>query len=78
MSNLSANNPHNNVATVDSSFHRTLVEKNSYDAARRREQCGPVCTFVAILFGVIGLLFFAGVLAFIVHIWFSEHPHWVW
>jgi hypothetical protein len=38
----------------------------------------PVCTFVAILYGVIGILFYGGMLAFIVHVWFSEHPHWVW
>jgi hypothetical protein len=38
----------------------------------------PVCTFVAILYGVIGILFFGGIFAFIVHVWFGEHPHWVW
>ncbi len=78
MSNLFSNNPPNCISTVDRSFHRTLVEKDSYDAGRRREQCGPVCTFVAILYGVIGILFYGGMLAFIVHVWFSEHPHWVW
>ena len=78
MSNPLGNNPANHIPTVDGSFHRTLVEKGPYDAGGRREQCGPVCTTVAILFGVIGILFFGGVLAFIVHVWFGEHPHWVW
>jgi hypothetical protein len=78
VSNLFGNNPPNYISTVDGSFHRTLVEKDSYDAGRRRERCGPVCTFVAILYGAIGILFFGGVLAFIVHVWFGEHPHWVW
>jgi predicted GNAT family acetyltransferase len=78
VSNSFGNTPPNHISTVGSGFHRTLVEKDSRDAGRRREQCGPVCTFVAILFGVIGILFFGGILAFIVHVWFSEHPNWVW
>jgi hypothetical protein len=78
VSNLFGNNPPSYISTVDGSFHRTLVEKDSYDAGRRRERCGPVCTFVAILYGVLGILFFGGVLAFIVHVWFGEHPLWVW
>jgi hypothetical protein len=78
VSNLFSNNPPNYISTVDGSVHRTPVEKDSYDAGRGREPCGPVCTFVAILYGVIGILFFGGVLAFIVHVWFSEHPQWVW
>ena len=78
MSNLFGNNPPNYIPTVDGSSHRTLVEKDSSDAERRREQCGPVCTAVAILFGVIGILFFGAILTFIVHVWFGEHPHWVW
>jgi len=78
VSNSFGNNPPKYISTVDGSFHRTLVEKDSHDAGRRREQCGPVCTLVAILFGVIGILFFGGVLAFILHVWFSEHPPWVW
>ena len=78
MSNLFGNNPPNSISTVDGSFHRTLVDKDSNDAGMRREQCGPVCSFVAILFGVIGILFFGGVLAFVVHVWFNEHPHWAW
>ena len=77
MSDLFRNNSPN-VSTVDGSFHRTLGERDSYDASRRREQCGPVCTLVAILFGVIGILFFGAVLAFIVHVWFAERSHWVW
>jgi len=78
VSNLFSNNPPNYISTVDGSVHRTPVEKDSYDAGRGREPCGPVCTFVAILYGVIGILFFGGALAFIVHVWFSEHPQWVW
>ena len=78
MSNPFGNNPPSYIPAVDSSFPRTLVEKDSYDAGRRREQCGPVCTLVAILFGVIGILLFGGALAFILHVWFSEHPQWVW
>jgi hypothetical protein len=78
VSNLSGNNPPNYISTVDGSFQPTLVEKGPYNAGMRREQCGPVCTSVAILFGVLGILFFGGVLAFIVHVWFSEHPHWAW
>jgi hypothetical protein len=78
VSNLFGKNPPNYISTVDGSLHRTLVEKDSYDAGRRREHCGPVCTLVAILYGVIGILFFGGILAFIVHVWFNEHPQWVW
>lgn len=78
MSNLFGNNPPNYTPTVDASFHRTLVEKDSHDAARRREPCGPVCTAVAILYGILGILFFGGVLAFVVYVWSSEHPNWVW
>ena len=76
MSNPFGNNPPNYISKVDGSLHQTLVE-NSYDAGRR-ERCGPVCTLVAILYGVIGILFFGGILAFIVHVWFNEHPDWVW
>ncbi len=78
MSNLSGSNPHNYVSTVDGSFHPTQAEKDFYHAGRRSERCGPVCTFAAILFGVIGILLFGGALAFVVDVWFSEHPHWVW
>ncbi len=78
MSNLIGNNPPHYIPAVDGAFRGTLVEKHSNDAARRREQCGPVCTFVAILFGAIGILFFGGVLVFVVHVWFNEHPLWVW
>jgi hypothetical protein len=78
VSNSLGNNPPSYIPTVDGSFHRTLAENGPYDAGRRREQCGPVCTTVAILFGVIGILFFGGALAFIVQVWFSEHPHWAW
>jgi hypothetical protein len=78
VSNLFGNNPPNSISAVDGSLHQTLLEKDSYDAGRRRERCGPVCTFVAILYGVIGILFFGGILAFIVHVWFNEHPDWVW
>lgn len=78
MSNPFRSNSPNYISTVNGSFDRTLAERDAYNARSRKEQCGPVCTAVAILFGVIGVLFFSAVLAFIVHIWFNEHPAWVW
>lgn len=78
MSNLFRSNSSHSISTVGGSFHPTLGETDSYYTTKSKEQCGPVCTFVAILFGVIGIIFFGAVLAFVVHVWFNAHPDWVW